>query len=161
MSVTVPDVKVDATWRMARFEFNTPAQLSAGMVYGYSEVLMQEPAVPTKGAEFMNVRSPLRLPQPKDGEKITYGSMPGAMINRNIDLVKNETVTVGSTSISFTQLIEACNAFFEKWRVEDENAPVMVMPPPPEPPMPDPNPPMPEGEAVDDPTTLNKQPPAA
>jgi hypothetical protein len=138
---------------MSRFEFNTPAQVEAGMVYGYSEVLLQEPAVPTKGAEFMNVRSPLRLPQQQDeAGKKTYGSMPGAMINRNIDLVKDETVEVGGKVLSFTELMQACNAFFEKWRVEDETKPEPVMTPP----MPPPD--TMEGEAVDDPTALKKPP---
>jgi hypothetical protein len=148
---TVPNVSVDATWRMARFEFNTPAQVDAGMVYGYSEVLLQEPAMPTKGAEFMNVRSPLRLPQQQDetGKK-TYGSMPGAMINRNIAIVADETVEVGSKVLSFTELMQACNAFFEKWRVEDETQPKSMTPPP----MPPPD--TVEGQAVDDPTTLQK-----
>jgi hypothetical protein len=116
---------------MSRFEFNTPIQTSAGMVYGYSEVLLQEPAVPTKGAEFMHVRSTLPMPKQQDEGKVTYGSMPGAMMSRNIDLVKDETVEVNGVTVSFTQLIEVCNAFFEKWRVEDENTPQPTMIPPP------------------------------
>jgi hypothetical protein len=115
------NVSVDATWRMTRFEFNAP-HTPSGMVSGYSEVLLQAPAKPTKGAEFMRSRMPAPAPQEGD-DKVTYGVMPGSMISRAMTSVMDETVTVDGKTVAFKDVVAASVAFFEKWRVEDENKP--------------------------------------
>jgi hypothetical protein len=122
MTVTV---SVDASWRMSRFEFTMPYS-STGMVYGYSEVLLQATDEPAKEL------SSVRLPPPKEGEKATYGALPGGQIVRVIEDVASDTVEVNGTSYTFEDVMTACNAFFEKWRVEDETKPpptLMVSPP--------------------------------
>jgi hypothetical protein len=131
--MTTVTVSVDATSRISRFEFSTP-QASNGMVYGYSEVLLQEPAAPSG-----DTRMP-GAPAPKEGEKVTYGVMPGPSINRGISIVMEETVDVDGTTISFNTVLKAMGAFFEKWRAEDAEiqppepstmmAPAAITPPP-------------------------------
>lgn len=103
----MPTVSVDATWRMTRFEINAP-HTTAAAVYGYSEVLLQ-------------------VPSSKDGEKVTYGAMPGKLISRVVNDVLEETVDVNGKPVSFTMVLESLEAFCNKWKVEDESKP------PPEP----------------------------
>jgi hypothetical protein len=128
---------------MTRFEFNAP-HTPTGMVSGYSEVLLQAPDKPTKGAEFMRARMPAPAPQ-SESDKVTYGVMQGSIISRPINDVLEETVTVDGKTVAFKDVVAASNAFFEKWRLEDEQKPPpqpmatapqpgdpsSVMPPPP------------------------------
>jgi hypothetical protein len=138
MTVTL---SVDATSRIARFEFSSP-HLPSGMVYGYSEVLLQEPDSPSKGAEILRPVTPMMgTSTPTEGEKITYGIMPGTAINRGIPMVMEETVDVDGNTISFATVLQAMGAFFEKWRVEDATKPppMMMAAQPPTLPPPDPD----------------------
>ena len=118
MAITVT---VDATHRVARFEFLSPHDPN-GMAYASGEVLLQEPIDPGDGADVLRVRSPM-TPAPKEGERVTYGVMPGSQVRRIISEVAEETVDVDGATISLNTVLAACGAFFEKWRTEDANAP--------------------------------------
>src|SRR6188508_3249187 len=59
-------------------------------------------------------------PAPKEGEKVTYGVMPGPSISRGISIVLEETVDVDGVTISFDTILKAMGAFFQKWKTEDE-----------------------------------------
>jgi len=120
--MTTVTVSVDATPRVSRFEFSTP-HLPTGMVYGYSEVLLQSPD--GEAPSILHVRSPM-IPAPKEGEKVTYGVMPGAMVSRGIPAVMEETVEVDGVTISINTVLKAMGEFLEKWRIEDENTPAPV-----------------------------------
>jgi hypothetical protein len=117
MTTKTITISVDATSRVSRFEFSTP-HLPSGMVYAYSEVLLQEPAEPSKGAEIMRPRTPMGG-RDASGEPIVYGVMPGAHLSRGIPAVADETVSVDGKTVSFEMVLQAMNAFFEKWRAED------------------------------------------
>jgi hypothetical protein len=122
-------VSVDATQRVSRFEFQTP-HLPTGMVYAYSEVVLQEPAEPSKGSEILKSRTPMGVAQ-QAGEPTVYGVMMGAHIGRGIPDVADESVEVDGTSISFDTVLKAMDAFFEKWRKEDIEKPaIQPMPTP-------------------------------
>jgi hypothetical protein len=79
-------------------------------------------------------------PAPKEGEKVTYGVMPGPSISRGISIVLEETVDVDGVTISFDTILKAMGAFFQKWKTEDEEthlpepsammAPTAITPPP-------------------------------
>jgi hypothetical protein len=121
-------VTVDATWRLARVEFNTPYNVP-GTVFGQGEVLLQETATPSPGAAMLHVRKPTPLGDAEEPTK-TYGTMRGAMITRNVDDVLQDTVTVDGADVSFETVMSTLEMFFQKWRVEDENAPPPTMPDP-------------------------------
>lgn len=113
MTVTVT---VDATWRMAHIDISR----INGLIMGHSEILLQEPAEPSPGADI------LRRPKQFGGaETKIYGAMRSAVMTRSIEIVANETVELDdNTVISFAATIEALNKFFEKWRVEDAAKPI-------------------------------------
>src|SRR4029077_13866214 len=96
-------VTVDATWRLARVEFNTPYNIP-GTVFGQGEVLLQEPATPSPGAAMLHVRNPMPLGDIEEPVK-TYGTMRGAMITRNVNDVLEETVTVDGVEVSFATVM--------------------------------------------------------
>ena len=111
MTVTV---SVDATWRLSRVEFNTMHNMPWD-VHGRGEVLLQEASEP----------APILGKGTRDGEKVTYGTMPSLPVSRLISDVIAETVEVGGNTISFDTIMQALPLFFEKWRTEDaENPPV-------------------------------------
>lgn len=101
--MTTVTVTVDATWRIARFECVGPT--TGGNIYGYSEVLLEQPNPPA------------------DGTLQTVGTMVGQTILRAVNDVKDQSVTVDGTTLTFTTVLEAMAAFFEKWKVEDDNKP--------------------------------------
>jgi hypothetical protein len=115
MTVTLT---VDATWRLSRVEFNTPYN-SSGLVQGFSEVLLQEPETPSPGAEMLRTTTPLGETEPVK----TYGTMPGKLVRRDIEAIKDEEVEVGGDVITFESLMYALSLFFERWRVEDAEKP--------------------------------------
>ena len=123
-------VTVEATWRISRAEFNAPHS-QTGMVYGYGEVLLQEPDTPSSGASIFKPSSSTSLPPPplsKDGEKVTYGVMMGSQIARAIaDVLEDKIELRAGVFITFADVLEATSKFLEQWRQEDLNKP------PPEP----------------------------
>lgn len=126
-------VTVEASWRIARAEFYAP-YLQTGMVYGYGEVLLQEPDTPSSGASIFKASSstPSLQLNPKEGEKVTYGTVVGSQISRQIANVLDDKIELrAGTFITFAEVIEATTKFLEKWRVEDVNRP-----PPEQPPLP-------------------------
>ena len=145
MTVTV---SVDATWRIARCELYAP-HAENGMINAYGEVLLQEPATPSEGAEIMRFRASPMAPAPKEGEPVIYGTVAGAHITRGIPEVMKETVEMDGAEVSFSTVMAQLAAFIEKWRVEDANAPPpepMMAPPPMPEPMPPPEFEPPESE---------------
>jgi hypothetical protein len=120
MTVTV---SVDATRRLARFSVE-PYWTPSGKVFANDEILVQEPATPTKGAEEVFTGN---TPTTSEEGQVTYGTMYGAAVERDIGAVIDQTVTVGGVTISFETLIAASGAFFEMWRQEDiANPPVLT-----------------------------------
>lgn len=112
-------VSVDATRRLVRFELNLTMP-PGGKVSAYDEILVQEPDSPSKGAE------EIFTPATQEEGQVTYGTMYGAAIERDVSVVSPETVTVDGVTISFQTLVNASKAFFDKWRQEDiENPPVL------------------------------------
>jgi hypothetical protein len=55
-----------------------------------------------------------------------YGTMPGAPVSRQIDVVLEDSIEVNGTKITFSAALAVLAAFFEKWRIEDQ-----AKPPPP------------------------------
>jgi hypothetical protein len=110
-------VTVEATWRMSRAEFNLPylegESALKQTVIGFGEVLLQESGEPAPIMRNGRMAGP---------EVKTYGAMPGASVMRDVDVVKEETVEVDGTSITFGSLLEGLGLFFERWRTEDSIA---------------------------------------
>jgi hypothetical protein len=117
MTVTVT---VDATWRMSRVELIAPHS-PTGMVYGYGEVLLQEPDKPSEGASILRTRHPLSPAPASIEESKTYGTMVVAPTMRGVGSVLNDTVEVDGVKITFAAVMEALSLFMDKWRVEDQN----------------------------------------
>jgi len=101
-------VTVEATWRMNRVEFVAPHSES-GTVIGYGEILLEEPDAPGG----------------------IYGVLPAEAISRQMADVMQETVDVQGMTVTFDFAVAALEAFFERWRSEDEEEL-----PPPEMPLP-------------------------
>ena len=124
-------VEVEATLRMTRVEISAP-YAPAGIVTGMSEVLLREPATPSKDAAIMKQRG--LSPSPTMEDQKTYGTMMGSIISRPITDVLEELVEVDFKVITFKNVLDAMELFFVRWREEDQTALVptpMTAPPPP------------------------------
>ena len=125
--MTSVTISVAATWRLSRVEFDTPHN-AAHNVLGYGEVLLEEPEEELSGSQILRSQA--------TAETKVYGTMPGAKVTRDIAAVMDDTVYIGDgTLVSFSAVMEALPQFFEKWRVEDLEAPpvpeaTMAIPPP-------------------------------
>jgi hypothetical protein len=96
------------------------------VVSGYGEMLLQ-PEQQGKGATVF-------------GAAGKSASVPAATIMRALGDVMEDFVEIDGKPIKFANLLAALAAFFEKWRIEDENKPpqraafVEMQPPLPKPP---------------------------
>jgi hypothetical protein len=120
-------VEVEATLRVSRLEIVLPWS-PTGTVVGITEVLLREPATPSKDAAIMRSRG--TTPFITEDAK-TYGTMPGAQISRNIADVLEETVEVDFKVISFQNVLDAMAAFLAQWKQEDADKPVITPQAPP------------------------------
>jgi hypothetical protein len=123
------EVTVDASWRMARVEFNTPYDPN-GTVIGFGEVLLSDPTTPVSGMR---------------GNGKAYGAMPGATVTRTLSEVVDESVEIDGASVTFGMVMGAMEDFMRKWLVEDESKP-------------EPGP-VPPAEALTEVPQLGEQPP--
>lgn len=110
-------VSVAASWRLGRVEISTPLGVPQSIT-GYGELLLQEPEQPSEGAAIFR-GMPFAGAEPGK----TYGTMPGASVQRLLDDVLKDTIDVNGTAISFEAVLEVLKGFFEKWRVEDQTKP--------------------------------------
>jgi len=121
MTVTV---SVDASWRMSRVEFQTPHGVP-GVVQGVGEVLLQEPAKPSDGAEILRAPNPFGSVVPASK---TYGTLPGALVSRPMsEETMAETIEVDGKTITFGSVVDSIKTFMEKWRAEDAAKPPVTL----------------------------------
>lgn len=102
-------MSVEATWQLSHINFMLPFS-PTGMVVGNSEVLLKQSA------------------KSREEEATTYGTMPGAIISRQMSAVMKDTVDVGGSTVDFEAVFSALVLFFDKWRLEDAEKP--AAPPP-------------------------------
>ena len=114
-------VSVDATWRMNRVEFSAPHSPS-GVVIGYGEILLEEPAEPSPGGNLLRQSSM----GPRSVEQKTYGVLPATPVTRTLSDVMDETVLVEGINVTFAFAMEAMKAFMERWRSEDADKPAVT-----------------------------------
>ena len=137
----MPNVTVDATWRLSRVELMLPHSLPQNIM-GYGEVLLKEAAGAGPEAAIMQRRG---APKGDAGNgPATYGSMPSDSVMRQItpELLA-DTVGDPGKEVTLGDTLQVLAMFFEKWRVEDVGKPpetVVGAVPPPEPPTPMPPP---------------------
>ena len=75
----MPQVTVDATWRMNRVEFALPHD-AQHFATGHGEVLLK--GSPTGDAAMLKRRPLFATPQDEIGGPITYGAMPADPVGR-------------------------------------------------------------------------------